>query len=162
MFAYYFVDIEPGPFPEVQSALLAILDGLSEEAAVAYREGEELRSRLTLDGSPVAKTVHLRVGSPLLDESQLLIPLRWEATGVPGLFPRMEAELVASPLGPDLTHISFRGWYRPPLGSVGRALDRAVLHRVAERCVATFVDRLAASVAERLAEPRVSRESARS
>jgi hypothetical protein len=37
--------------------------------------------------------------------------------------------------------------YRPPLGMIGRALDKALMHRVAEATVKDFLDR----VGERLA-----------
>ncbi len=51
----------------------------------------------------------------------------WEATGAPRLFPKMDAEVVLAALGPGLTQLSLRSSYRPPLGSIGRLLDRALL-----------------------------------
>lgn len=150
MFIYYFTPIEPGPFPQVERALLEVLDGLPRAADVAYRKGEELRSRLRLNGSLVAKTVGLEVGAPIRGASQTTVPLTWEATGTPGLFPRMEADLLVSAMGEDVTHLALRGTYRPPLGQVGEVLDRALLHRVAELSVKTFVDRVAEAVAERI------------
>lgn len=149
MFVYYFVAVD-APFGQVERAVLDLLGGLPEAAEIAYRKGEELRSRLPTDGHAVAKTVRLRVGGTLRSEAETVIPLTWEATGTPGLFPRMEADLVVTALGAHLTHLALRGSYRPPLGGVGRALDRALLHRVAEMCVKGFVDRLAAAAEERL------------
>lgn len=154
MFIYYFVPMEPGPFREAERALLEVLDALPEEANVAYRKGEELRSRLRLDGAPVAKTVRLEVGEPMRGQSETTIPLIWEATGTPGLFPRMEADLVLSALGEEVTHLALRGTYRPPLGRIGEMLDRALLHRVAELSVKRFVDRVAAAIVERMALSR--------
>lgn len=149
MFVYYFVLIAPGRFEEVERGLLEALRGLPDAADVAYRKGEEIRARLGLkDG--IAKKVRLHVGEPVRNDGLLTIPLSWEATGAPGLFPRMDAELVASTVGPDLTHVAFRGSYQPPLGAVGRALDRAVLHRVAEASVKGFVDRIGDAVTDRL------------
>jgi hypothetical protein len=150
MFTYYFVTVNPGPFEEVERALLEVLDALPGEANRAYREGEALRGQLRLDDRPVAKAVHMDIGAPVRAEGETFVPLTWEATGTPGLFPRMEAELVVSALGPEITHIGFRGSYRPPLGRLGRVLDRALLHRVAELTVKGFVDRLAAAVTERM------------
>lgn len=150
VFVYYYALIGPGRFEEVEHALLDTLDGLPEAADVAYRNGEELRARLGgKDG--FAKEVRLHVGAPVRNDGLLTLPLSWEATGTPGLFPRMDGELVSSTVGPDLTHLAFRGSYRPPLGVMGRALDRAVFHRVAETSVKRFVDRLAAAVTDRLA-----------
>lgn len=75
----------------------------------------------------------------------------WVATGAPGMFPRLEATLTAWPLGPDQVLLVLEGGYEPPFGAVGRALDRVVLHRIAEATVACFLDRLA----EALAGPEV-------
>jgi hypothetical protein len=58
----------------------------------------------------------------------------------------MEAELVLTPLGPDLTHVTFRGSYDPPLSGFGAVLDRIALHRVAESTVRSFLQRLAAAL----------------
>jgi hypothetical protein len=149
MFIYYFV-VAPGPFEDVERALLDVLVGLPGQADVAYREGEELRSRLRSGQGAVAKTVRLHVGNLHQQDGQVRIPLTWEATGTPGLFPRMDADLVLAAVGPELTHVEFRGTYRPPLGPVGRALDRALLHRVAEASVKSFVDQLAAALLERM------------
>ena len=41
--------------------------------------------------------------------------------------------------------------YRPPLALVGRALDRALLHRVAEATIKDFVDRVAERIVARRA-----------
>jgi hypothetical protein len=149
MFTYYFV-VVPGLFEDVERALLELLDGLPGHADVAYREGEELRTRLRPGDRAIAKTVRLYLGNPHHQDDQVRIPLTWEATGTPGLFPRMDADLVLAAVGPELTHLEFRGTYRPPLGPIGRALDRALLHRVAEASVKSFVDRLASAMLERM------------
>lgn len=149
MFVYYYVLVSR-PFPEVEGDLLALLGGLDGWATAAYRDGEELRARLAVGGerSPIAKTVRLEVGTPLRGMTETAVPLSWEATGTPGLFPRMEADLVVAALGPTLTQIALRGSYRPPLGALGRALDRALLHRIAEASVKGFVDRIARGLEE--------------
>lgn len=143
MFVYYYGHVNR-PFPTVERDLLALLTGLDGWAAAAYREGEEMRARIGVGGEPprLAKTVRLEVGPPIRGEGQTLIPLGWEAAGAPGLFPRMEADLVVAPLGSALTQVALRGSCRPPLGALGRALDRAVLHRSAEASVKGFVDRI--------------------
>lgn len=156
MFVYYFAAIAAGEFADVERAALEALDGLPGAADVAYREGEDLRAQLGLNGRPVAKTVRLEVGAPLRGERQTLVPMRWEATGASGLFPRMDAELVLAEMGPGLTHLAFRGSYEPPLGPVGRFMDRALLHRLAELTVKSLVDRLAATIVERVSEGAAS------
>jgi hypothetical protein len=40
--------------------------------------------------------------------------------------------------------------YRPPLGAFGQALDRAMLHRVAEATIKDFLDRVGERVGARV------------
>jgi len=146
VFIYYFVHLDRS-FREARGQLLEVLSRLDLMAAAAYREGEEIRAKIGPSENPaVAKSVRLEVGEPVGEDETMLLPIVWEATGTPGLFPRMEAEVVLAELGPELTQLSLRGSYRPPLGSLGRVLDRALLHRVAEASVKGFVDRVARTI----------------
>lgn len=143
LFVYYFALIHR-PWEEAEGRFLALATGLDGWAAAAYRRGEDLRARLGVGKSRlVAKTVRVELGAPVRGESETTLPITWEATGAPGLFPRMEADLVIAAVGPELTHLGLRGSYRPPLGAVGRLVDRALLHRVAESSIKGFVDRVA-------------------
>ena len=148
MFVYYYVQVAES-FAVVERKLLGILGGLGDMARAAYREGEVLRTKIGVGSSTsplLAKTVEIEVGTPLRGESESEIPITWRATGTPGLFPSMEAGIVIARLGPSLTQISLRGSYEPPLGAVGRALDRTLFHRVAEASVKSFLDHIASSV----------------
>lgn len=78
------------------------------------------------------------------------MPLKWSATGPTVLFPVMEADLEIAPLGAHQSQLSFSGSYDPPLGSVGRQLDRLLLHQLAEATVRALLKRL---VSELLVEP---------
>ena len=140
MFVQYYGVVDR-PLTEVARDLIAMGNGLSATANVAYRNGEALLARLSGPGA-VAKTVVLEIGEPIEAEDSTSVPLSWWATGTPGLFPTMDADLVAAALGPDLTQITFRGTYKPPLGVVGQVLDRTLLHRLAESSVKDFVDRI--------------------
>ena len=147
MFVYYFVHVNR-PFSEVERLLVTQLNNLGALADVAYREGEDLRDKIAVgrDHPVVAKAVQFVAGIPLRGDRQTTIPFAWEATGTPGLFPKLDADLIVAAVGPELSQIAMRGTYSPPLGPLGRALDRAVLHRVAEASVKGFVDRVAQSV----------------
>jgi uncharacterized membrane protein len=54
----------------------------------------------------------------------------------------LEADLEVAALGGSRTQLSVSARYRPPLGSVGRVIDKALLHRVAEATIKDFLDRL--------------------
>jgi hypothetical protein len=60
----------------------------------------------------------------------------------------MEGDLELAPFGPGVTHLAMSGRYTPPFGSVGEALDRAMLNRVAEATVRDFVQRVAERIHE--------------
>ena len=49
-------------------------------------------------------------------------------------------------LGPNRTQLSVSAQYRPPLGMVGRAIDRTLLHRVAEATMKVFIDTMGEAV----------------
>jgi hypothetical protein len=73
--------------------------------------------------------------------------VRWEATGPGGgLFPALDADIRLVPAADQTTLLVLAGVYRPPLGPLGAALDRAALHRVAAATIRNFLGRLAASV----------------
>lgn len=145
MFVYYYVQIDQ-PFEHVEPDLLRMLPGLRGWAEEAYRDGEHLYARIGTRGGKIAKTVEMTVGEPARGASETWIPVEWEATGFPSLFPRMQADIVVAAIGPTLTQVALRGSYRVPLGKVGVALDRTLLHRIAEASVKSFVDRIAAAI----------------
>ena len=66
--------------------------------------------------------------------------------GSDGALPQDGRRLDAATLGPDASQLSLRGSYTPPMGAVGQALDRMLMHRVAESSVKGFVDRIADSI----------------
>jgi hypothetical protein len=126
----------------VETQLSSLHARMGEMADLAYREGEDLRSKVG-PVSALAKSVALEVGTPQIQRKGLVYPLRWSAVGAEALFPELLADLVLSHSGMEQTTITIVGTYDPPLGVVGRVLDRAVLGRVAEATVRDWLDRLA-------------------
>ena len=49
-------------------------------------------------------------------------------------------------MGPDRAQLAMSARYVPPLGAVGRTIDRALLSRVAEATVKDFLDRVADAI----------------
>lgn len=149
MFIRYFLDL-PMPFETLETALLAEpetwLPGLARDAE---SRGERLLAEVGFavdDAHRLDKRVEIALGEPLRIPTKTILPMTWRATGVEGLFPSLEADLEVASLGPSRTQLSISARYRPPMGALGRALDRALLHRVAEATAKDFLDRVAEAV----------------
>jgi hypothetical protein len=94
----------------------------------------------------VSKLVRVQVSELSWRDLSAGLALRWEATGAGGgLFPVLDADLKLAPDG-EGTMLSMAGSYRPPLGPLGEALDRAILRRVAAATIRRFVAQVAAQI----------------
>jgi hypothetical protein len=95
----------------------------------------------------LSKLVRVQVRELPRTENSAGIALRWEAAGPGGgLFPVLDADIRLTPVGEHVTLLSMAGSYRPPLGTLGQALDRAILHRVAAATIRGFVAQIAARI----------------
>jgi hypothetical protein len=156
MFVRYFVELSIDP--ERVVAVLsddprAWLPGLARDA---HRRGDALLSEVGFgERIRVEREVSVRLASPIRSSSKTVFPLRWEALEHPGLFPSLDADLEVAPLGIGRTQLAISARYVPPFRTLGRALDRAILSRVAEATVKDFLDHVAESVLRPLAEPAV-------
>jgi hypothetical protein len=130
---------------------------LAPLAAAAMDEGEALRLRVgPMSALPMlSKTVRCEVGPALTRGEVTVVPLTWRATSAPGLFPVLSADLEVAALDPGLTQLTIHGRYEPPLGAVGRRIDRLLMHRIAEASVRSFLRRLVATLAATDAESAV-------
>ncbi len=153
MFVRYYVEI---PFA------VGAVEGAIERAPVSWMPivAHEAESRGTdllteigfgCDQARVSKAVEVEVGAPRKAASRTILPMTWEATGSGRLFPKLEADLELAPLGPSRTQLAISARYRPPLGAVGRVVDRAALHLVAEATIKDFLDRVAELLTSSLA-----------
>lgn len=125
---------------------------LSESGALfgpsqdAYGHGSAGLTRVGVAG--VSKLVRVQVRKLSWADGVAGLALRWEATGVGGgLFPVLDADLRLAPAGKGAV-LTIAGAYRPPLGSLGDALDRAILHRVAVATIRRFLARVAAQITD--------------
>lgn len=146
MFVHYETRV-PMSMAGVERRLDQARSQLDALADVAYREGEELRSKVGPGAGTLAKEVRLDIGTAEIHRSGLIYPINWSATGAELLFPKLSAELSISHVGPDETRVILDGTYQPPLGTLGKVVDRVLLRRVAESTVKTWVDRLAEALA---------------
>jgi hypothetical protein len=97
-------------------------------------------------GVPIRKRVTVEIGDPVKTSTWAVVPLTWKATFPQKLFPEMTGKVELSPSDKEVTRLTVSGMYEPPLGGLGRQLDQAVMHNVAE----ATVKELAESIAQRL------------
>lgn len=144
MFLRYYVELDL-PTQQAQAALLdAPSAWLPTLADGAVERAEPLLAEVGVgpSGLRIARQVTVRLGRPVQFPSKLSLPMTWEPTG--WLLPRLDGELEVGALGRDRTQLAISGRYDPPLGTVGRTVDRIALHRVAEATIKDFLDRVAA------------------
>jgi hypothetical protein len=131
------------------------LGGLTRSGWLGTRSEKAYADGLTLIrvgpfGSALgaSKLVRVRLLEPLPREDEMVIPLRWEATGAMGrLFPVLDANLVLTAGDQDgRCTLALMGAYRPPLGAAGAALDRVMLHRAAMATVRSLLTDVAGSL----------------
>lgn len=148
MFLRYYLDL-PVAFDDVEASMLAEPDtwvpGLLLEAE---DRGHRLLGEVgfAVEEGRVGKEVEIRLGAPYRISGKTLLPITWRATGAQWLFPQLDGDIEAAALGPARTQLSISARYRPPMGGLGRVLDRAVLHRVAEATVKDFLDRVGSRI----------------
>lgn len=105
-------------------------------------------------GEFVARTVLVRLGEPNVHGEVVRVPIRWEDAQHPALFPVLDGDLEVAPLAEDSCRVVLYAAYRPPLRAVGRVIDEALLHRVAESTVRAFLRRAAEALAADGAAPK--------
>lgn len=144
MIVHDFVDVECAA-SEVTEALQDGTGWLSESASNAHASAEHLRLRIGPVGphAVVSKTVELHLGRPVVLQRVTSIPLLWEATGAPVLFPRLDGSIEVSPLGECFTRVTLFARYDPPFGRFGEVLDQLMLHHLAEHTVRAFLHQVA-------------------
>jgi hypothetical protein len=142
VFVHYFTHV-PLNISEVEKRLDRVKKRLGDMADVAYREGEQLRAKVSPWVEGFAKEVEMEIGTAEIHRTGIAYPMKWTATGAEVLFPQLTADLLLAHVGQNMTRISVQGTYKPPLGVVGRIADRVILGRFAEATIRNWVDRLA-------------------
>ena len=150
MFASHEVELSMS-FARARARLAVLGNGgwLSGPSARAYAEGLDSLVRVGPFGAMLgaSKLVRVQLLEPVPREDTVVLPLRWEATGAAGrLFPVLDANLSLTPCGEHHSTLALTGAYRPPLGGVGAALDRALLNRAAAATIRSLVSQVADSI----------------
>jgi len=138
-------------FPAACQGLLSLTQGgwLRDASGQAYAEGLSGLARVGPFGDVLgaSKLVRVSLLEPVPRGNAMILPLRWEATGVMGrLFPVLDANLVLIPDGDSRTSLTFTGAYRPPMAALGSGIDRVVLRRAAAATVRSLMRELARTI----------------
>jgi hypothetical protein len=133
-----FEDVEPRLLHDPDRWLPAIFEAAEDRgsrllADVGFAVGDDHR---------VDKRVEIRIGDAYRMPGKTTVPITWSASGAKRLFPSLEGDLDLAALGEHRSQLSISATYKPPLGAVGRAFDRALMHRVAEAAMKDFLDRV--------------------
>lgn len=133
-----FEDVRVAIFREPRRWLIGL-------AAEAGDQGDRLLVDVGLEvgGHEVSRRARLEVGDPMSTDRVASLPLRLRVEDHERLFPSLEGTLDAAWLGPGHTHLALSASYDPPFGVLGRAVDRTLLHRVAEAVAQRFLEAIA-------------------
>jgi hypothetical protein len=145
----------PVGFDAARETLARLPEGglLATAAAEAFGDGlaGHIRARPVLG---VSRLVEARFRDLVIRDGAAVLTMRWDAIGTGGrLFPALDADLTLTPVGPHASLLRLTGVYRPPLGMLGAAADRLILHRVAYATIEVFMGRLADALTQ---APRVT------
>jgi hypothetical protein len=153
MFARYFVELA-GDRDRIEQVVLDTPERwLPTLATTANHRGDRLLAEVGFgDDVRIARTVAITVGDPIRMPGKTAIPVGWSASGLAGLFPALEADLEIAELEDGRCQLAISARYEPPLGAIGRAMDRALLARVAEATLKDFLDRVRDSISRRLSD----------
>lgn len=138
--------------PAVARARLGSLvtgGGLHRASHTAYQRGLDALIRVGPRGDlpGASKLVAVRLLEPVDRDGVTTVGLRWEATGpAAGLFPVLDANLTLTPDDGGRSSLELVGTYRVPLGWLGVALDKAVLHHLATATVSALLTELATAI----------------
>ena len=146
------------PFARVAEALSRDTKGIIQRATtIASERAKDLGGKLHAHVGPIDVTAEISIELGPMDETPmpsgreaLRVPIAWHAIRSQKAFPAMQAELTIYPLTATETQLELAGTYEPPLGALGRAIDSALLHRIAEASVLQFVQEIARYLREDL------------
>jgi hypothetical protein len=102
-------------------------------------------------GIGLRKKVAVEVGPLLSTGDWTEIPVTWKATFIEKLFPVMTGKVEVSPVDARTTKLTVCGMYEPPFGSLGKQVDDAFMHTVAEATVADLARSIGGRIAAALA-----------
>jgi hypothetical protein len=140
------------PYEQVRSVLGQDAPGVFQSATkAAASRVQSVASELRIDIGGIGIQTDIQVSVKNIEVKPrkaksgpvTRLQLEWEAAKMANLFPLMKADLSIYPITATETQLDFDGFYEPPLGPLGKAMNAMLGHRVAEVCVHRFVSDLA-------------------
>jgi hypothetical protein len=146
-------------FHAAQARLANLVRGglLRRASGGAYHEWQADLARVGPWGTMLgmSRLVRVLVRDVVTRGDSAIWAMRWEVIGPGGaLFPALDADIKLTPAGEDAATLAISGVYRPPLGSLGAGLDRAIMHRVAEATIRSFTEQIGTAIAHPAASPQ--------
>lgn len=147
-----FYDYVNHPYERVRGALTHdALNVFQSATKAAASRAQSVAAELHLDFGGIGVKTDIKISVKKVEENRAdavstpatRLLLEWEAATMPRLFPFMKAELLIYPLTPTETQLDFLGFYKPPLGAVGKAMNAIAGHRIAEASVHRFINDVA-------------------
>jgi len=151
----------------------AVRLSLQTDAATIFRQATsrgavtaaDAELRVHLGALEVATQIEINVAAMQPARSPIgkpgySISFTWASPRHRDWFPTMNATLTIYPLTSTETQLDFDGFYEPPLGALGAAVDAIALHRFAEASVVEFLREVAAYLRTEIGEPARSGSSA--
>lgn len=140
------------PYEQVRDALskdapLVLQSATKAAASRAQSIASELR--IDVGGIGIQADIQVSVKNIEVKPRQAMsgpvtrLQLEWQAARMANFFPLMHADLSIYPITATETQLDFDGFYEPPLGPLGKAMNAMVGHRIAEACVHRFVREVA-------------------
>lgn len=134
-------------FPSARARLEGLTRGGLLRSASDDAYGKEITGLMRVGPAGLSRLVRVQFRDLQERANTAGFALRWEVTGPGGgLFPVLDADVELIQAGPQSTWLTIAGVYRPPLGALGEALDRAILHRVATATIRGFLSHIAADI----------------
>lgn len=152
MFVWQEVPLTVG-FPAARKKFTLLMHGgwLDSVSQDAYSEGLSGLVRVGPFGRVpgLSKQVRLQLLEPVPHDDEVILPIRWEATGaMTRLFPVLDANLALARVADGTAVLRLAGSYRPPLDGVGAELDQIALHRVADATIRSLLRHIAGKLDE--------------
>jgi hypothetical protein len=122
---------------------------LAPLANAAEAEGEVFRLRVGpqwAGGRLTTREVRTTILGHREREDALVVTIAWQVTSHPSLFPVLTGDLELANVASGMCRLTLSASYVPPLGELGIALDRALMHRIAQSTIRAFLEGLAKSL----------------